>query len=302
MPCSRRRGIAAAVLVAALAGPPASASVPAPIVPKLEPIRSSSVVVGGRASAYTAVFPARLGRRGVTVRDGRAWLSYRLEGAAGAGARGGRALAYPNVLPNVAAVYVPERHAIKEVLALRPGAPSTYRFVVRTSRGLRALRAASGAVRLVDRRGAVRFTFERPFMHDASPSLDGGLSHDVSLSVRRVRRATYRLTLSASRVWLQSSARRWPVVIDPTINLDPSRNFCESEPPTTDPLGVVRCNQPNLYAAVVPSCTLPTPGSFSTTSCTNLEWWTGTYLPGLVSYLTSPVVVYTPPPPSLPSL
>ncbi len=177
-----------------------------------------------QANDYKVEIPHSLASKPVTVRDGDVWASFALEGVrAGVGAQiRGSTAQYADVLPGVDAHYSAETESVKEELILEgPSAPTTYRYRLEASPGLEARQNGAGGISLVDSKGATRLVFEPPFMFDSSGTTQG-YSDKVSLKLAGEPGAT-RMVMTADEGWLSSPARRWPVTIDPTLTVNPTK-------------------------------------------------------------------------------
>jgi RHS repeat-associated protein len=183
-----------------------------------------------RAGAHRVQLPQRLSRD-VRVSSGSDRLSMRLLGADGAVAVRGARARYPDVLPGVSAVYDSQAQGLREQLVLADrSAPERFVFALSASPGLRARQSHSGEV--VFSRGA-RQVFVLPAAF-AFAQGDEGETHAVGSVLRRSARG-WTLTVSANHGWVHHALRRGPVVVDPTVIVDPDSQDCtiESDTPTT---------------------------------------------------------------------
>ena len=183
-----------------------------------------------RAGGHRVELPQRLSR-GAQVSSGGNRLSMRLLGADGAAAVRGAQARYPDVLPGVSAVYDSQTQGLREQLVLSDSrAPTRFVFTLNASRGLRARQSSGGAV--VFSRGG-RQVFVLPASY-AFAQGDEGETHAVGSVLRRSGRG-WTLTVSANHGWVQRALRRGPVVVDPTVIVDPDSQDCtmESDHPTT---------------------------------------------------------------------
>src|SRR5262249_42533366 len=129
--------------------------------------------------------------------------------------------------------------------ARAPAASSlaSLRFMIRTGGGLTPYRRADGSI-AVTRDGVPVLTLPRPFMTDARPQASSPFrfawSPKVSEQVTWDAAAkSIGLSLSADAGWLGQPARRFPVVVDPTIDISPTPTqaqnvLIESDTPTTN--------------------------------------------------------------------
>jgi RHS repeat-associated protein len=189
-----------------------------PIENQLEPSTTPGYAHENGANAYELRLPGDLGARPVRVAAGGAWVSFELEGARGAGAVSRNAKTYRRALPATDVRLSALADRVKEDLILRSrSAPSTFRYSLQTSTGLSARLNRRGEIDFVDWAGRKRFSFAAPFMYDSSGTR-AGLSRSVRYSLTATTTG-YSLGLTASRSWLSSPARKWPVVIDPPVRI-----------------------------------------------------------------------------------
>ncbi|MCK2217509.1 DNRLRE domain-containing protein [Actinomadura sp. ATCC 31491] len=201
-----------------------------PIVTDLTPTDRSGFAYGNQRNVYRSFFGAdpdallrvelddvsvTLGANGVKhgkpqVKDNTATYSYD-----GGGAR----LAYR---------VTPEGAKEQIVLDAPPAGPATYAFTLRTD-GLRAWQRPDGSIALYrgDFDGKPVMEIPRPYMTDArddaaspygktySPKVSQAMTWDAAAGLLRI-------TVTADRAWLTDPARRYPVVIDPTIRISPT--------------------------------------------------------------------------------
>ncbi len=163
-----------------------------------------------RANQYSVLLPSDLSSAPVKVSQGAASVSFQLAGASGAPtAVAGDTETYGSALHGVDLIYQATPDALKESIRLdNPTAPSSYAFTVSTA-GVSATPNRSGAIDLVDSAGKVSFSFARPSMVDAA----GVESDSVHMTL-----AGNTLTVAADAAWLADPARKFPVVIDPTVS------------------------------------------------------------------------------------
>ena len=186
-----------------------------PIDNTLVPTDAPGYAHRNKANDYTVNLPASLANA-VRVQRGSSWITFALERAGGTAVVSGNTATFADALPGVAVSYAALGHALKETITLKDAsAPNVFSYDVRTSAGLAARRNARGGIEFVDAGGGTRFAFAAPFMYDSSGTL-AGLSRAVTMDLEPTS-SGYRVTLTADRAWLSSSARRWPVVIDPTL-------------------------------------------------------------------------------------
>ncbi|RAO32235.1 hypothetical protein PSN13_03927 [Micromonospora saelicesensis] len=199
----------------------------------------STVSAGDRAgypyAATRNTFAGRFGDRSDRV------LSYSMGGhgltlGLAGGARAlrptakGTRVTYPGALGGADLVYEVTPSAIKEqiVLAAAPSGPATYTFTLDTD-SVRAVPEADGSLSFfaTDRQGPALFTMPRPYMYDSADDqasvVGKAMSYQVSQRVSQQDGRTV-VTVTADDAWLRDPARKYPVVIDPTIKVQPTLN------------------------------------------------------------------------------
>jgi hypothetical protein len=151
---------------------------------------------------------------------------------AAAAIKGNRAR-YSDAFPGVTARYAAVARGLKQEFVLAsPRAVSSFHYRLDLSPKLHPRLGRGGALALLDRRGRIVLALAPPFMSDAAPS-GRGFSRAVRYQLRKSG-GHYVLSLVASRRWLTSRARRYPVVIDPSIvtadctikSGSPNTSFC----------------------------------------------------------------------------
>jgi RHS repeat-associated protein len=133
---------------------------------------------------------------------------------------------YPGAFPGADVAYDVTPTLLKEKIILdrAPSGAAAYTFrlsldgVVATAQpdGSIAFRSADGDTPL--------FYLPKPFMYDSSASPSSGTGTGWSGKVTQTLSGTgdsVRLTITADEQWLRSADRRYPVVIDPTIKVQP---------------------------------------------------------------------------------
>lgn len=319
-------GALVATLLAAVLSGPAGAQVVAPTSPILaapngyladadDPTwKPVAALPSGSGPAWQSWIPPTYASPGPGAKKGDDWVAFELEGARPAPVAVADARAtYREVLPGVDASYLSGPAGISELLVLNGRTPpSRYAFRVKTNEGLSARKASDGSIRFSNAAGAERFSFAKPFMFDASGTEDG-VSTKVEQGLERVS-GGYRVTLTADETWLRSERRQGPIVLDPTVNLDPARQSCTT-PLALSPTDPTFASKSYAYAldptcrptrqaelAALPACDL-TATAAPSTGCYDPTYYQNVYLPSLVTYLTSPLVTSPPssqPPPAPP--
>jgi RHS repeat-associated protein len=178
----------------------------------LVPSAKPGVALQNAANTYTLSLPESLAEP-VEVREGEDSVSFALAGAHGAPSGGGVEARYEDALPGVDVAYEAQSDAVKESLVLAsPDAGSAFTFKLELSDGLAARENDQGGIDFV-RDGEVRLSFAPPYMRDSART--PVTSRRVSLDLRGDE-----IVLRADRDWLRSDERQYPVVIDPTTNID----------------------------------------------------------------------------------
>jgi RHS repeat-associated protein len=190
---------------------------------KWKPIDTSLVVAGdGGVRVAQAGFDLSLPAHSdghVRVADDGAWVEFGLQGARGASPRvDGSTARYGDVADGVDLEYRALADGVKEslVLADRP-APARFVFDLRLAAGLRPEQRRSGAIDLVDAGGHTAMSIAAPFMRDAA----GAVSRAVQYRLERAQTG-WRVTVSADEGWLDDPGRRYPVEVDPSVNVAPN--------------------------------------------------------------------------------
>ncbi|QLQ37610.1 DNRLRE domain-containing protein [Micromonospora robiginosa] len=140
----------------------------------------------------------------------------------------GTRVTYPDAAGDADLVYEVTRSAVKEqiVLAAPPSGPATWSFTLDVDK-VRPVPQPDGSVSFhaTDREGPALFTMPRPYMYDSADDPDSVVGKKVSYRVsQRVGQQAGRttVTVTADGDWLRSKDRKYPVVIDPTIKVQPT--------------------------------------------------------------------------------
>lgn len=196
-----------------------------------------------QANAFEAHFADRMQERFVRFEiAGEAFtLSMLGTGAARSAAEGER-VTYGDVLPGVDLQYAMLPDGVKETLVLADaGAPTRYQFILGAPAG-RALEAAEqpdGSWTFsMDPYAEPIFTLAAPVVEE-SPTADFQLSPPAdgvaSMSVQQVA-GSFLIDLRLDPAWLADPTRRFPVYLDPTIEIRPpteDANFKADQPSST---------------------------------------------------------------------
>jgi hypothetical protein len=141
---------------------------------------------------------------------------------------GNRAL-YRSVFAGVDLEYVTRPTGLKESLLLaRPEAARDFVFSLDTG-GLRPVERPSGGIAVLNAEGGVEFAIAPPFMRDAAGAVSRGVRYEL-----RERGSRWALAVLTDRDWLNDPRRRYPVEIDPSVDIAPQSDcYLDSGSPTT---------------------------------------------------------------------
>lgn len=217
-----------------------------------------------KANRYVAMFPSNLASNPVRVSTSAGSVDFALVGGAGGPTASQQTASYALALPSVTLSFQTQADSLKENLVLKDRtAPTSFSYSLRTS-GLTARANSAGGIDFLDSTHRLQFSFAAPFMFDASGT-PSALSRAVTM--RLTDSATGQIvTVTADPAWLQSSARRFPVTIDPTVvwtntnyyggqdcfiqNTSPASNFCSSGPYTGGNTDLVGYNGSSVNRAL----------------------------------------------------
>jgi RHS repeat-associated protein len=130
---------------------------------------------------------------------------------------------YANAFAGAALTYWATNDEVKEGIVLSgPLSASTYSFAVQTSPGASLQENSGGGLDFVDSSGTTLASIPAPLMYDSSGT-DLGVSSAVSLTATQGVTGTI-LTVAADPHWLLDPARKWPVVIDPSLQFNTSQD------------------------------------------------------------------------------
>ncbi|MDH6462647.1 RHS repeat-associated protein [Micromonospora sp. A200] len=198
-----------------------------PIDTKVRPATEKGYVQGNRTNTFTSLFGDSSKELARFEKDGRS-IELGLAGAAKAVTPkvSGSTVTYPGLAGGADVVYDVTSTALKEKIVLHraPTGPVSYTFTLDTA-GLTAQQRADGSIAFVRPGGGEpAFVMPAPFMYDAKDdksSPHGKVWSDkVTQRVQQMYGQTS-VTLSADAGWLADPARVYPVVIDPTIKVQP---------------------------------------------------------------------------------
>jgi YD repeat-containing protein len=167
------------------------------------------------ASPTPVSFPATLSSAPVTIGPSAQQLSFALQGASAASTTSGSTSTYAGALPGVDMSYSTSSESVRETLTLASAsAPTTYKYDLSLSAGLKASLSPSGGVAIDDAQGKLVYWLAAPTVSDSSSAehlpwtapVHYELSADGSV-----------LSLVLSKSWLEDPARVFPVKIDPDV-------------------------------------------------------------------------------------
>ncbi|MGN9892070.1 golvesin C-terminal-like domain-containing protein [Micromonospora sp. L31] len=193
----------------------------------IRPARDKGYVQGNRTNTFTSLFGDSSDELARFEKDGRS-IELGLAGAAKSVTPkvSGSTVTYPGLAGGADVVYDVTSTALKEKIVLHraPTGPVSYTFTLDTA-GLTAQQRQDGSIAFVPRGGGEpAFVMPAPFMYDAKDdkaSPHGKVWSDkVTQRVQQMYGQTS-VTVSADAGWLADPARVYPVVIDPTIKIQP---------------------------------------------------------------------------------
>src|SRR5216684_2290607 len=202
-----------------------------PIDTTVRPTTRPGYVYGDASNTFRSFFgaaPAQLVR---FEAPGGGWLSAGLDGARAARPQvAANTVTYPGVAPGADLSYQVTPAALKESITLAsPAAASSFSYTIKVGGGLVPWQRPDGSI-VFSRDGAggpAVLVMPRPFMTDAQH--EASSPYGTAWSPKVAQRAgwdaasgTLRLTVTADAGWLHQAARRFPVVIDPTIMIAPT--------------------------------------------------------------------------------
>jgi Concanavalin A-like lectin/glucanases superfamily len=134
----------------------------------------------------------------------------------------GSSISYDGALPSTRVGYTVLSSGLKETMTLADAkGPDTFRYVLSGAGALTAEARTDGAVAFSEP-GAARPTFvlSSPWAADTAGGrvVHVGETHP-QLSAHRLGNGDWQIAVAVDRAWLASPARRFPVVVDPTISI-----------------------------------------------------------------------------------
>ncbi|MCO1597713.1 DNRLRE domain-containing protein [Micromonospora sp. RHAY321] len=192
-----------------------------PIDTRVRPATRNGYVQQNSTNSFTSLFGGRTDNLVRFERDGRA-VQLGLAGGERTAAPkvDGSTVTYPGLAGGADLVYDVTAAALKEKIVLRqaPEGPVSYTFTLDTE-GLVAQPRADGSIAFVRPDGGDPVLVMPPaYMYDSAKT--PATSTAVSQRVQQMYGQTT-VTVSADASWLRDKARTYPVVIDPTIKIQP---------------------------------------------------------------------------------
>lgn len=181
--------------------------------------KSDGAVHNGN-NAFDLALPTTLGAEPIRLSDDGYWITSRILGFSSEsstvdGTEARYKLQHSELEVNFSSV----PGGVKEDIKLNsPTQPTSYRFELRASEGLRPVPDDSGAIEFRDAENASIFTIPAPTMYDSAAPRPT-VSKDLRYSLSEADDGSWILTLIASSEWLTSPDRVYPVTIDPSILL-----------------------------------------------------------------------------------
>ncbi len=198
-----------------------------PIDTRVAAVDRPGFAVGNRTNAFTSLFGGSSARL-VRVEQGGRLVELGLAGGARRVAPrvAGSTVTYPGLAGGADVVYEVSAGAVKEKIVLRaaPAGDVSYSFTLRTG-GLTARQGSDGSIEFVRPSGGEpMFVMPPPFMFDDRDDANSpyGKAWSDKVTQRLAQRGgTTTVTVTPDRAWLTDPARQYPVVLDPTIKIQP---------------------------------------------------------------------------------
>ncbi|WP_328472180.1 DNRLRE domain-containing protein [Actinoplanes sp. NBC_00393] len=185
-----------------------------PIDTTVRPTNRAGYVQGNTANTFTSLFGDRSDDLVRFEKDGRA-VELGLPGAAKnvTPKVSGSTVTYPGLAGGADLVYDVSSTELKEKIVLKraPSGPVSYTFSLDTT-GLTAAPQSDGSIAFQNAGGATVLTMPAPYMYDSKNATSTKVTQTVIGNT---------ITVAADAVWLADKARVYPVVVDPTIRMQP---------------------------------------------------------------------------------
>lgn len=192
------------------------------IVTNLVPADTAGNYLRNAAGPSQLELPLAMATSPIRVTTASGLTTFGLEGAKlGTRVVTGSQATYLGVLSGVDATYSVLPSGLNEQLVIsgRPLAPPVFTFDLSTG-SLSLKQQGDGSVLAFNASGAVEYTIDAPWMHDAPTvySEQGTVSVDVAVTLTGAG-GSYRLTYTPDATWLFDPARLYPVTVDPSLTI-----------------------------------------------------------------------------------
>ncbi|NUT32082.1 MAG: DNRLRE domain-containing protein [Hamadaea sp.] len=190
----------------------------------VEQVSEPGFVAGNDSTGFVTRFGDRTDRL-VTIKLGQRSLTFGLAGPARAVTPriAGSKVTYAGLWPDADLVYEITPEGVRELIVLhrQPAAGTAFTFTV-AGAGLTAKQNDDGSMTYAGSDGAPVFTMPKPFMTDATDDAASPYGKRYSEKVTKTLSGAT-LTVTPDVGWLADKGRTWPVVIDPTVNVQPDK-------------------------------------------------------------------------------
>ncbi len=205
----------------------------------LVPTDNTDYLAVNEANDYQLLIPKDAGSDPVRVHADGEWVSFTAEGSDGTPQVAGTEAMIPGLGPDTELQYEATNTGVKETIVLSepPATAPEWSFDLNMSPGLAPRLTSAGGIDVVDDASNVAFRIPPPFMFDSrlpSPARSNAVDFQLS-SVD----SHWRLTVAAADAWLQDPSRVFPVMVDPTITVQPPIKDCwiSAQSPNTSNCG-----------------------------------------------------------------
>jgi RHS repeat-associated protein len=188
-----------------------------PIDTTLVPSSEPGIAYETKSAPFRFLIPNDLAAAPVEVEVGSDALSLQLESATGSPAVDGNSATFADSIGSADVQYVAGPSGVKEnlILADPSSVPSSLTWDASLTNGL-SVSKSGGVLNVFKPSGKIFASLTKPYMIDAAGE-EAPLGYILSTGAGR---ATF--TLNLDTAWLNDPMRVYPVILDPTINLQPS--------------------------------------------------------------------------------
>jgi hypothetical protein len=188
-----------------------------PIDEALRPAEDAALSNG--PNSFDVDLPSRMGGGPVRLSTKGEWVSYELRGAATAPVQAEDNVASYEVQgEGVTFELTSLPNGVKEDIEIAsPSDPSSFSFDLKASPGVTAELMQDGSIQFRESDQTIA-ELPPPLMSDNAPGRPA-ISDDVHYELDSQGAGEWRLTIEASRNWLQEEDRSWPVGVDPTLTV-----------------------------------------------------------------------------------